>query len=188
LLSDWTTFFSEVGSSLASESTVNLVPATHPARLHLVEAKGLLGVSPASSRGQVSNPQALQRPPYKAVAGKSVRNSDSLMKLVGLRVNLVRWRTKLSDRFSSTLKSRLGTRTTAILIQSPERWLHAVRARYLACLGWVARGMNIADSIDWPRLRMSAFQWLREPCDPTRWRLPDSRLFGELLRFNHKKM
>ena len=188
LLSDWTTFFSEVGSSLASESAVNPAPATHLPRLHLVEAKGVPGVSPALSRVQVPNPQALRRPPYKAVARKSVRNSYSLMKLIGPRVVLVRWRTKLGDRFSSTFTSRLGTRTTAMLIQLPGRWLHAVRARYWECVAWGARGMNIAGSIDWPRLRMSAFQWLREPCDPTRWRPSDSRLFGELLRFNHKKM
>jgi general secretion pathway protein A len=187
LLSDWTTYFSEVGGSLASESAVNPAPVTDAPRLHLVEAKGAPGLSPASSRGQVSNRQAPPRPPSKAVARKSVPPNSSSTRLARVRVSVVRWRTKLSDRFSSTLTSGVGSRTTAILIQLSGRWLHAVRARYWEFLAWGDRGMNIVGSIDWPRLRMSAFQWLREPCDPTRWRLPDSRVFAELLRFNHKK-
>jgi general secretion pathway protein A len=188
LLSDWTTQFCEVGRSLASETAVNPAPVADAPRLHLVEAKGALGLSPASSRGQVPNRHAPPRPTSKIVARQSVPPRSSLTKLARLRVSMVRWRTKLSDRFSSIVASGDRSRTAAMMIQLSGRWLHAVRARYWEWLAWGDRRMNIVGSIDWPRLRTSAFRWLREPCDPTRWRLSDSRVFAELIRFNQKKM
>jgi general secretion pathway protein A len=188
LLAECTAFLSDVGTSLASELEVTPAPLAQPPRLHLVEAKGGLGLSPASSRSRIPDRQALSRPRSKAVAGKSVLLSSSLMKLIALRVILVRSWTKCSDRFSSTVNSPAWTRTTAILVPLLGRWLHAVRAWYWECLACGDRGMNIVDSIDWPRLKVSAYLWLREPCDPTQWRLHDSRLFGELLRFNRNKM
>jgi general secretion pathway protein A len=38
------------------------------------------------------------------------------------------------------------------------------------------------------QLWLTASTWLRQPCDPTQWRLPPVPPFEQLLRFNHKKM
>ncbi len=188
LLSDWTTFFSEVGSSLALDLAVKPAPVAHPPRLHLVEAKAGLGLSPASSRDKGSGRQVQSRRLSEANARKSVLLRSSLTNFVALRAIVVRWRMMLSDRFSSTLKSRAWTQTTTPVVPLIGRWLFAVRACCWECLAWRDRGLDIVGSIDWPRLKMSAYRWLREPCDPTRWRFQDLRPFGELLGFNHKKV
>jgi hypothetical protein len=38
------------------------------------------------------------------------------------------------------------------------------------------------------QLWLTASTWLRQPCDPTQWRLPAVPPFEQLLRLNHKKM
>jgi hypothetical protein len=56
------------------------------------------------------------------------------------------------------------------------------------CLGWRDQCFAAFESIDWQQLKITASRWLRQPCDPTQWRLLDSRLFDEMFRVNHKKM
>jgi hypothetical protein len=43
-------------------------------------------------------------------------------------------------------------------------------------------------SIDWQQLKITTSRWLRQPCDPTQWRLQDSHVFEQMFRFNHKKL
>jgi hypothetical protein len=37
-------------------------------------------------------------------------------------------------------------------------------------------------------MEASVYRWLRQPCNPTRWRLPDSVLFEARRRFIHKNV
>jgi len=217
-LSDWTAFFVEVGSSLASVATAEpeVQPAVEPAqpnhhpRLHLVEAKPTSGHPPATTRYQLPSPQEFSHPSFKVVTTKSALLSSSMMRVIVLRVTLVRWSMKLRNRFSSTAAkpsrirtmvlllqrnrflstviSPARTRTTALLLQLPARSLRLMSAWHWECLGWRDQCFAAFESIDWQQLKITASRWLRQPCDPTQWRLLDSRLFDEMFRVNHKKM
>jgi general secretion pathway protein A len=183
LLADWTAFFFEVGSSLASEPAAS----ADPPRLHLVEAKADSDLSSASNGSRAPARPELSRTPSKVGATKSAPLSSSLMmKIITLRLVLVRWSMKWSDRLLCTAKSPAWIRTTAILLRLRERWLRRVRTLCWSCLAWRERSWMIVSSIDWTRLKMTASHWLRQPCDPTQWRLLDSRLFEEMFRFNDK--
>jgi hypothetical protein len=64
----------------------------------------------------------------------------------------------------------------------------SARSLYWESLAWIDRCLIIAASIDWERLQNNALRWLRQPCDPTQWRLLDSRRFEDMFRINGKKM
>ena len=186
LLADWTTFFTEVGTSLALDPE----PAAlnHPPRLHLVEPKSAPAVSSAASRCQASSFQNLARPSSRVGAQKSFALNSALMKLVALRAIFVGWISNLGPRLSSAVTARARSRTIAHITQLPARCRSSVRSLYSECLAWTDRCLTVASSIDWPQLWLTVSKWLRQPCDPTQWRLQGARLSGELLRFNHKKM
>jgi general secretion pathway protein A len=188
LLSDWTVFFSEVGGSLAAELTEQPAPLTHSPRLHLVEAKPALGVSPVSSRCQVPSPQKLAPPSLKAAATKSLALRSALMKTIALRFVLVSWGTELSRGFLSIFTSPAWTRATTTLFQLRGPWLLTVGVWCKQYLAWGDRCLTCVGSIDCAHLKMTTTRWLRQPCDPTQWRLLDSRLFEGMFRFNNKKM
>jgi general secretion pathway protein A len=217
-LSDWTAFFVEVGSSLASVATAEseVQPAAQPAqpnhhpRLHLVEAKPASGHSPVTTRCPLPSPQEFSHPSCNVPTEKSALLSSILMKMIALRLTLVRWSTSLRDRFLSAASkpSRIRTmalllqrnrflstvispawmRTTTLLLQLPARSLRLMSAWRWEYIGWRDRGFAALESIDWLHLKITTSRWLREPCDPTQWRVPDSRLFAEMFRANHKKM
>ena len=191
LLEDWTSFFFEFGKSLSSEMperTPEPAPATHPARLHLVEAKSTATVSTAASRRPELNFQNSPRPSFKVGAKKSFAPTAALVKLVALRIILVGWASNLNTRLVSVVTAAAHSRNIAHITQLSARCQTSARSLHLECLAWTDRCLNIAASIDWAQLRLTASRWLRQPCDPTQWRLQDARQFGELLRFNHKKM
>jgi hypothetical protein len=182
LLAEWSAFVSDVGTSLVSGLPVKSSPLARPPGLHVVEAKGKLDLLPGFRR-QVSGPQQSLHSASKGKAAKSGPLNSGALRLI-----LVRWSMRWKDCFLSAVTSPSWTRRTAIWTQLPRRWLRPVRAWYWESLAWGDRCLNIVASIDWPRLKTSAYRWLRQPCDPTRWRLPDLRLFEELLKFSHRKM
>jgi general secretion pathway protein A len=204
LLSDWTAFYVEVHSSLASEPAVELAlqpqaerapqpgmqPAapTHSPRPYLVEAKPASGHSVAATRSQLPTAQAFSPASLKSGAAKSVFLRLSTMKVAALRLVLVRWTMKWSDSFFTTAATTAWAPPPAILLQLPARWLHQMKSW---CGDSLARGEEFVAaiaSIDWPQLKITTARWLRQPCDPTQWRPLDFRLFEEMFRFNHKKM
>ena len=196
LLSDWTAFFVEIGSSLASVATTEpevqqgaepAQPNHHP-RLYLVEAKPTSGHPPAATRCQLPGPQEFSHPSFNVPAGKSALLSSILMKIIALRLPLVRWSMKLRNRFLSVATKPSWIRTTAPLRQLPARSLRVMSAWHWEYLGWRDQCFAAFESIDWRQLKITASRWLRKPCDPTQWRLLDSRLFDEMFRVNHKKM
>ncbi len=215
LLADWTSFFSEVGNSLASDPAAEPAPepvaATHPPRLHLVETKSAPAVSPAASRRPVPNFQDSAHHASRAGAKKSIAQTSAVMKLVALRRVLVGWlstvnvrlvsavtaarsRTLLVSSTANAVQLPLSARTAAArsramanLTQLRTRGQSFARTLYWEFLACADRCLKLATSIDWPQLWLTASRWLRQPCDPTQWRLHDLRPFHELLRFNHKK-
>jgi general secretion pathway protein A len=191
LLADWTSFFFEVGNSLSSEPPERApepAPATHPARLHLVEAKSTPTVSTILSRRPVLNFQNSPRPSYKVDAKKSFAPIAALVELVALRIIVVGWALNLNTRLVSAVTAAARSFNTAHITRLAARCESSARSLYGECLAWIDCCLNIAASIDWAQLWLTASRWLRQPCDPTQWRLQDARQFGELLRFNHKKI
>ena len=188
LLEDWTAYFSEVGTSLSSELEVTPASLTQPPRLHVVKAKGGIDPLPASSLCQESSGQKPSHPPSKTATAKSGPLSSGLMKIIALRLVLLRRNSKWRDRFRSTVTSPPWRQRPAILIQRLKCSLRPGLVTYRRCLVWRDRCLSFVGSTDWPQLKTSAWRWLRQPCDPTQWRLADSRLIEELLRFGHRKM
>jgi general secretion pathway protein A len=208
LLADWTSFFSEIGNSLASEPAAEPAAPTHPPRLHLVEAKSSPTASPAARRGQLQNYQYSVRLPSMVDARKSSAPSSALTEFVAARIILVAWAMKGTARFSSVVsaatRSRImehviqlltrcrssaaSSRTMAHMTQLSASCRRSARSLYWESLAWIDRCLDVTASIDWPQLWLTTSRWLRQPCDPTQWRLQDVRPINELLRFNHKKM
>jgi general secretion pathway protein A len=211
LLADWTSFFSEIGSSLASDPAAEPAAPTHPPRLHLVEAKSSPTASPAARRGQLQNYQNSARLPSEVDARKSSAPGFALTEFVAARIILVAWAMKGTARFSSVLSAATRSRNFVCIIQPRARLLAAItaatrsrtmahitqrsagcrrsaRSLYWESLAWIDRCLDVTASIDWPQLWLTTSRWLRQPCDPTQWRLQDVRPINELLRFNHKKM
>jgi general secretion pathway protein A len=192
LLSDWTAFFIEVGSSLPSVTmTEPLVqPAsepTHPPRLHLVEAKPASALSSSPSRRRLPSPQDRSQPSFKVAATKPALLSTSLLKAIALRLTLVQWTIKWSNSFLTTAATTAWAPRPAVLFQLPARSLRIAKTGYM---GFLVRGESFVaavSSIDWPQLKTTTSRWLRQPCDPTQWRLPDSRVVEEMFRVHHKK-
>ena len=194
LLADWTSFFSEIGSSLASDPAAEPSPEhaapTHPPRLHLVEAKTkiALGASSAANRKHAPGFQHLAPPSSRVAAAKSFAVSSALMKLMSLRLILVGWSAKSRARFSSTVTASANSSAMANVTQLSAGCHRPLRSLYWECLASADRCLDIAASIDWARLQINASRWLRQPCDPTQWRLLDSRLLEGMFRFNHRKL
>jgi len=192
-LSDWTAFFVEVGNSLASAEPA-VQPAVEPAqpnhhpRLHLVEAKPASGQAPSATRCQLPSPEEFSHPSFKVVTAKSALQSSRWMKIIVLRLALVRCSVKLRNRFLSVATNPYRIRTMALLLQLPARSLRVMRAWHWEYLGWRDQCFAAFESIDWLHLKITTSRWLRQPCDPTQWRVLDSRLFDEMFRVNHKKM
>jgi general secretion pathway protein A len=188
LLADWTSFFSEVGGSLALDSPAEPAAAAHPPRLHLVESKSAVGFSSAANRSYAPSFQNLALPSSEVDAAKSFCAPTVLMKRMPLRLLLAGWTAKSRARFSSTFTAAVGLPGMANLMQLPARCRRPLRTLYWGSLAWADRGLDIATSIDWAQMQSNAQRWLRQPCDPTQWRLPDSRLFEQVFRFHHKDM
>ena len=213
LLADRTSFFTEVGTSLALDPELDPEPAAplHPPRLHLVEPKSAPAVSSIASRRPVANFQNSARLSARVGAKKSFAPSSALTEFVAVRIILVAWAMKGTARFSSLVSAAARSRIIAYLTQLPARLLSAIaaatrsstvthltqlparcqssaRSLYSKSRPWIDRCLNIAASIDWARLQNNALRWLRQPCDPTQWRLLDSRRFEDMFRINSKKM
>jgi general secretion pathway protein A len=241
LLSDWTAFFVEVGSSLPSvamtepavplavEQAQESAPPAHTPRLHLVEAKATSGHAQAVTRCQLPGPQKFSHPSFNGDATKTALLGSIMMKLIALRLILVRWAMKWSNRILTTAATAAWAPHPAILLQLPARALRQRKVWFgiflanaekvvaaIAPPAWTrttnrllplpARSLSriktwfgvfvvgaetvvvALASIPWQQLQITTSRWLRQPCDPTQWRLQDSHLFEQMFRFNHKKL
>jgi general secretion pathway protein A len=100
----------------------------------------------------------------------------------------VRWASGATPRPLSARATSTRSRTTAYVTQLRTRGQTSARSLYWEVRACAGRCLNFAASIDWPQLWLTTARWLRQPCDPTQWRLHDLRSSNELLRVNHKKM
>jgi len=181
-------FFSEVITQFGPGLEMKPVPPALPPLLRLVEAKGRFELLPGSHRWQESSPQKPWQPSNEVDATKSGTLRSSLTKIIALCVFLMRWSTRWRDRSSSPGTSPTGTRRTAIVRQCLKRSLQPLRAWYRLCLAWGDRFLTAVGSIAWRRGKASVYRWLRQPSNPTPWRLPDWRLFEGRRSINYKKM
>jgi general secretion pathway protein A len=217
LLAEWTSLFSEVSTSLSfdppADPTPQPVTATHPTHLHLVESKTAPSVSAAATRRQAPSSQNPAPPSSTASAAKSFAPISVRTKLVALRVNVVGWTSEVSSwlsaavtatarrrailagwtanvshRLSSAITATARSRAIASITQLSAHCQSSAKSLCWEGLTWASRCLNIFASADCAHLWLVASTWLRQPCDPTQWRLQDVRPFNELLRFNHKKM
>jgi general secretion pathway protein A len=168
VLADWTKFFLEVSSNLTAESAIELSqqPATDPLQEPAIELKQRPVPQPAAQLAaadcQVLNPEAPFRPAPKPLAAKSAHQRARIINLAARRLLLIHWATKWSNSLAAAATTTASTITgvppPAVLLQLPTQ------------------------------LWLSASTWLRQPYDPTQWRLHDVRPSSELLRFSHKKI
>jgi general secretion pathway protein A len=179
LLSEWTAFLNDVGTSLVS-GLAKPAPLTQPSRLRLVEAKKR-SAWPETSRQKPS------RQASTVHATKSGSLYSGLIKVIAPRLLLVRWSKIWRDHILSIIPSQARIQRTTFLLKGLKRSLHLVRAPYRQFLVRGDRCLTMIGSMDWTRLKRSVHRWLLQPFDPTQWYLPDSHLFDALVRFNHKK-
>jgi hypothetical protein len=152
-----------------------------------VEAYWRFDQLPAPGRGQVSGRQEPTHSRTKVDATKSGALCSNWTKTLAPRLFLLRWGTRWRDRIFSTVTSAAWEQQAASLPEPPKQSVHPVRAWYRRCMAWKNNCLRVAGSIDWPRRKAFLYCWLRQPMDPTQWRLPDLRLTETRRRFSYKK-
>jgi type II secretory pathway predicted ATPase ExeA len=184
--SELSEFFSDVGIQFFSGSAIEAAPLALPSLPLMVEAKGKLDFLAAPSRGQVSSPRTPSRSPAKVGATKSGVLRSGLMKIIALGLILDR-SSRGKDRLFSSVISPARVLSTTIVLQQLKRLLQPVRVLYRRCFVWRNRCLHFVGPLDWPVMTASVYRWLRQPWNPTPWRLRDSRWSELLRRFSHKK-
>jgi general secretion pathway protein A len=186
--SELTAFLCDVANQFSSRLAMKPEPLAVSPPLPELKPNGRLHLLPASSGCQVSNPQKPSHSPSKIDATRSGLLLSSLMKIIALRHFLVRWSTTSGDLFVATFASPARSHRTGNLLVRLKRSLQPARAWYWRCLAWRNRCLTFADSIKWPRIEATVYRWLRQPCNPTQWRLQDSLRFEARRRFIHKNV
>lgn len=186
--SELTEFFTELVNQFRSALPVKTAVPTLLAFPARVEATGRFDPLPASSGSRVSGRTEPAHSPTKVEATNSGGLFVNLRQILAPRLFLLRLRTRWRDRLFSTITSLAWQQKTASLPDPPKRPVHPVRAWYRWCTAWRENWLSAVGSIDWPRRKAFLYRWLREPMDPTQWRLPDLRLIETRRRFSFKKM
>jgi general secretion pathway protein A len=176
----WTKFFTEVSSKPNEDSKIELSqqpasapsqqpaielwqqPASDPTPERTIELKQQLAPPPAppstAADSQVPNASAPSQPADAPPAAKSANHSSRAITSTAQPLHLLRWATKWTNSFAAAASTTVSAPPPANLLQLPTQ------------------------------LWLTASTWLRQPCDPTQWRLPAVPPFEALLRINHKKM
>jgi general secretion pathway protein A len=189
-----TAFGSDAGFRLIAELATERVPAVLPPRPYLVEAKRKVDQVRADGPRQLGNPEKASRLAMRVNESRSRAVTSRLMTFVALAAYSS---VELRDRLLSAFNSIPWTQMNAKFLRRMELSLFSIRAWYGR---FAARRDKTLTSIgfdDWPYMKASFYQWLRQPCDPVVWlhhgwnsihlRLPDSFLFETRRRFNHRK-
>jgi len=190
-------FASDVSSQLIAELALERAPLANPPRLHVVEAKKKFGPVRASGHRRAFSPQTPAHPTPAANTSKSTSVTSRRITLLALCVSVARSSTAWKDRFLSAARSPARSQMTANLVQRLRRSLSTARAAYVWCVARTNKTLAFLGFGDWPRVKASAYQWLRQPCDPVHWlqrgwdpvhwRLPDSLQFEARRKLSHKK-
>jgi hypothetical protein len=172
---------------LEARPALQSVPDSQTPRLHIVEPKSASDPSSVHSRCQERGPDAFTHPSFKAHATKPAFPGSSMINVVALRLVVIRWTIKWSNGLLSSATTTAWAPPPAVLFQLPGCWIRQAKSHSVALFARAERLVAPITSIDWPRMKTTTSRWLREPCDPTQWRLLDPRLFEERFRFNNKK-
>ncbi|MGB8839183.1 MAG: AAA family ATPase [Candidatus Acidiferrales bacterium] len=182
-------------AELASDATSELIaelamtqkqPAAFP-RLCVVEEKEKRDLSPAFGAPRVSSPP---RPAHPRVAIQAT-NSASIRSvhkgIRPLRVLLSDWSARRRNRVSSSAAPTARTPSSVILSQRLKRSFHFFGPWYRQCVVRTNQSLTILGAVDWSRLKESVYRWLRQPSNPTEWRLADSHLLDAWSKVRQKK-
>jgi hypothetical protein len=152
-----------------------------------VEAKGGPNRWIASSRYQAIGLSKVAHVPIKNIA-KLLPIDFVQIEFIALRISLVRWSEKCSDRLLSVATSPAWRRTSATLLRLLRRPLDSVRASYSGRPILRRAFRSMIDSMEWPRRKAVVLQWLNQPFNPMQWIVPSSRLFEARRGASYKKM
>jgi hypothetical protein len=109
------------------------------------------------------------------------------IKGISLRIVLSRL-SKWKERQMATVVSPARAHGTAIVVASLKRSRPRVRASYRQCLVLTNQCLHFVGSLDRTAIAASVYRWLREPWNPSSWRVPELRLPELLRRSSHKKV
>ena len=189
-----TAFGSDAGFRLIAELATERVPVVLPPRPYLVEAKRKVDSVHADSPRQLGNPEKASRLAMQVNESRSRAVTSRVITFVALAA---RSSAELRDRLLSAFNSIPWSQMNAKFLRRIEPSLLSIRVWYGR---FAARRDKTLTSIgfdDWPYMKVSFYQWMRQPCDPVVWLhhgwdsihllLPDSFLFETRRRFNHRK-
>jgi general secretion pathway protein A len=164
---------SPLASKLAPLSTIPIVRGVD-------EAEKVV-ISSTSARSLVSSHQETSHRPLKAKpTNTKFRFSTLLMEVHSLRILPrgwgIRWRVWLLSTIASLIRVQWAA-SQGLKKQSLRR----------AAAGY-HRARIVVASIAWSRMWAPMYRWLQQPWDPTRLRIPQSRLFELRRRFSYKKL
>jgi len=161
---DWNKFFAEVIGKLTAEPPIGLSqqPASAPAAEPTIDLQEQPVPPPArastAADSQAANATAPSPHADASPEAKSAQQSSRVTTSTAQPLLVLRWATKWTNSFVVAATTTACAPPPALLLQLPSQ------------------------------LWLTASTWLRQPCDPTQWRLPAVPPFEQLLRLNHKKM
>jgi general secretion pathway protein A len=170
-----------------AQAELQSAPASETPRLHLVAPKTTADGSLGGGGRHGRCADASTHPSFKVGAAESELRGSSVLKVVPLRLVVIRWTLKWSNGLLCSATSIAWAPPPAILFQLPRCWIRKAKSNSVAVLARAERFVAPLTSIDWPRVKTTTGRWLRQPCDPTQWRLLDPRLFEDRSRFSEKK-
>jgi general secretion pathway protein A len=189
-----TAYDSDAGFHLIAELAMERVPAALAPRPYVVEAKQKVDPVLAASRRQLGNSEKGAHSKIRANESGSNAAASRLMMLIALAA---RSGAGLRDRLLLVFRSVPWTQMNAKFHRRMETSLLSIRAWYGRFAARRDKGLTSIGFDDWPYMKASLYQWLRQPCDPIVWlhhgwdsihlHLPDSFLFEARRRFSHKK-
>jgi general secretion pathway protein A len=189
-----TAFGSDAGFRLIAELATERVPVVLSPRPYLVEAKRKVDRVRADGPSQVSNPEKGSLLGMQVNESRSIAVTSRLRTFVALAAHSS---AEFRDRLLSAFRSVPWPQMNAKFLRRMEPSLLSIRAWYGRFAARRDRTLTSIGFDDWPYMKASFYQWLRQPCDPVVWlhhgwdsihlRLPDSFLFETRRRFNHRK-
>jgi general secretion pathway protein A len=182
-----TAFLADTGIQRTSRLATKPAPLALPTPIHEIDAKEGLDLLRAFNHPRVSDPQRASHPPAKVDATKWAPPHPNLLKIAAFRLFLARGSATWRNRFFPKVTPTDHSRGIGVLLQRSKQSLHKILALYRVCLARRDRCLTMLRAIDWPQTKVSAYRWLRQPWNPTQWRLPDLQVFDPRRRLGPKQ-
>jgi len=185
--SELSEFFHEVGVQFFSGSTTTASPVAPSCSPAMARENPTVDSLPESKHSPVAGPR---KPTHSQTEGHATaaRAPHSVpIKGISLRIVLSRL-SKWKERQMATVVSPARAHGTAIVVASLKRSRQRVRALYRQGLVLTKQCLHFVGSLDRTPIPASVYRWLREPWNPSSWRVPELRLPELLRRSSHKKV